>query len=554
MPLSAEAGSHGFQPYVLDISEVAEAEGRILVFVVMKRVGGLLLALPSGSLPEYLTELGDSAGEAELFGPSTDLELAAALFQEGSPLMDPVPLRDERVNVLLVDFTEEVVGGLIPVATAEDLSGCVSYDADVPDKVPLPEDLIAAASGWILGPGEPERLQFYSAEEAPEPERKRPGRKVPAGPGTPGGKQQRNPAPKKRPTVASLAEILENMGQALPAISKQLEELTARTERVEAFQQENPSRMSVLRQPLGGSALGGSVHTSSLGELAKSMPAPRSSLTPMKAPLFSQREAQDLQKDLEDAEESPDLTRAVLEQSRALTALVGHLASSSGDVLVDPSSTGFGVSVKGAQGRMRLQQELASHKGVFFQSVLQAMSRRMFPAQSAEVPMATLRDRGVTPTQYLERFGGFGKTRDLGFIAWQVGMILNHMQEDNFLAAKDATSLLLVCLEQSAMDGGKMDVGLLLALTEDPPQSLFTGRSLSSSSRARAFAPLADQRWITNALQYLKELDTITTKRGEFTSQKTTTSTTDSSTAPKRKGRKGAGGKGSQKVEEDPTE
>ena len=42
------------------------------------------------------------------------------------------------------------------------------------------------------------------------------------------------------------------------------------------------------------------------------------------------------------------------------------------------------------------------------------------------------------------------------------------MMEDNHQAAKDALSLLFVCLEQTAMDNGNMQVGLLLSLTEGP--------------------------------------------------------------------------------------
>ena len=75
------------------------------------------------------------------------------------------------------------------------------------------------------------------------------------------------------------------------------------------------------------------------------------------------------------------------------------------------------------------------------------MARRMQPAQLSEVPMLDLCQQGVTPTQYLERFGGFGRTRGLGFIIWQLALCMNHMQEDNFSAAKDALSLLFVWLE-----------------------------------------------------------------------------------------------------------
>ena len=121
------------------------------------------------------------------------------------------------------------------------------------------------------------------------------------------------------------------------------------------------------------------------------------------------------------------------------------------------------------------------------------MARRMQPTQSPEVEFQVLRDRGVTSTQYLERFGGYGRTRDIGFINWQVALCLNHMQGENFLAAKDALALLFVCLEQTAMDNGKMEVGLLLALVEDPPQALFSGRSQALAANPRPFAPTANQ-------------------------------------------------------------
>jgi hypothetical protein len=158
--------------------------------------------------------------------------------------------------------------------------------------------------------------------------------------------------------------------------------------------------------------------------------------------------------------------------------------------------------------------------------------------------MSVLQSRGVSPSLYLERFGGFGRTRDLGFIIWQVALCMNFLQEDNVPAAKDAISLLFVCLEQSAMDGGKMDVGLLLALVEDPPQTLFTGRSLAAGSTPRPFAPTANQKWVTTALQYLKELDTISTRRAEATSNKSGPSETAGSNPspnPRPKAKKGAG-------------
>ena len=79
------------------------------------------------------------------------------------------------------------------------------------------------------------------------------------------------------------------------------------------------------------------------------------------------------------------LAQAVLEQSRALTSLVSQL-SQGGDPLLDghQGSSAISLGSRGAQGREKLQQELASRSGGFFLSVLQNAYKRMKPA--ARVP------------------------------------------------------------------------------------------------------------------------------------------------------------------------
>ena len=126
---------------------------------------------------------------------------------------------------------------------------------------------------------------------------------------------------------------------------------------------------------------------------------------------------------------------------------------------------------------------------------------------------------GLTMTKYVERFGGYGRARDFGHVVWQVAMIMDHLQMENWQGAKDATALLSVCLEQTALDG-MMDVGLLLSLSEDPPSGVFTNRSLAPLPRGKSFAPLASQAWITVARSYIKELDLISQKRADLTGAK----------------------------------
>lgn len=117
----------------------------------------------------------------------------------------------------------------------------------------------------------------------------------------------------------------------------------------------------------------------------------------------------------------------------------------------------------------------------------------------------------------MERYGGFGRHRDLGLVLYQVMSILDFLQSDNLGAARDATALLAVCLDQAVIDNGRFDLAALLTLQEDPPSSIFINRQQSTLSRSRTFSHLADQRWVTVALAFIKELEVINSKRLEIT-------------------------------------
>ena len=74
-------------------------------------------------------------------------------------------------------------------------------------------------------------------------------------------------------------------------------------------------------------------------------------------------------------------------------------------------------------------------------------------------------------------------------------------------------ALALVTIEQVAQDGGKWEVGWILALLqEDPPLGMFTSRPPSANPRLRAFSPLCPPEW---ALSFVKEVDMINTRRQE---------------------------------------
>jgi hypothetical protein len=80
-------------------------------------------------------------------------------------------------------------------------------------------------------------------------------------------------------------------------------------------------------------------------------------------------------------------------------------------------------------------------------------------------------------------------------------------------------------------------------------------------TQARAFSPLADQRWVTVALAYVKELDVIQTKRQELAGTSTGAPkvqpldvTGKPKAQPKKKGKGGGKGASSSSAAQDAEE
>lgn len=248
------------------------------------------------------------------------------------------------------------------------------------------------------------------------------------------------------------------------------------------------------------------------------------------------------------------LAQAVLAQSQALTNLVQQLAHGQSDPIIELGASSS-LGMRGSSGRAKLQADLAAQKGTFFLEVMAAMSRRMAPTQPAEGTPLELFQRGICGTRYLERFGGYSKHRDLGAVQWQVMTALDHLQTENWQAARDTVALLCVMLEQAVMDGGKFDLAQILVLQDDLPSSIFVNRNAGAMARTKSFSPLANQRWITVALAYIKEMDTIQAKRAELGSTaKASEAAQPSNPKPKAIAKRKGKGKGSNQTKQEEEE
>ena len=444
-----------------------------------------------------------------------------------------------QISVTLVDVREEAAALLLPMDLEEEPEFLHTFDMDAPEALPVFQELIDAARAWIAAGDAQERVLFYSAEEG-EPSAHVPPAKKAA--------KAAAPAKAKRPTTALLSGQVQVLESLLPALTSQLESLAARQAAMEEVLAKRPQASVSAPPPAQQPAL----HQPAQHQPAQHLPMSASLAQPLGAavsppvgglaaavgvlgPPPRTRQAQVLKDQpaaaaglpellAEEAEEglgrerSDPLSQAVLAQSNALTALVAQLAAQSGDTFPDLTGVpGGSAASRGATQRARLQEELAMGSGAFYTAVTQNMLRRMQPATPvASADLASLHKQGVNMCTYLERFGGFAQTRELGLIAWLVGIIFDLLQADQVEACKDRVALLLVLLEQGAMDAGRLDIAYLLTLAEDPPIGLFTNKTVLSTSRARSFAPLASQKWVTTALAFLREMDLIQSKRQEL--------------------------------------
>ena len=426
----------------------------------------------------------------------------------------------------MVDCSKEILNHMRRFSDSEEI--VYGFDEDAPYNQPSLDALMPKVMDWLKSAEALDLGAFYTPEELePELASDQPAQ-VPKGPGNRRPSNTGGGVKPKRPTTASLAAEVKEFATYLPQISEQLSRLAQRQDLMETqLATRGSSASAVASRPLGATM--GQLPAPALADLARTVGRPPKTQGQPNLGLLAGLQASGMPEELQElTAEKPGLeatsypsgdsalAMAIMEQSKALTSLVSQMAASHSDPMMDLSGSSS-TSTRGAAGRAKLQAELALQKGTFFMAVLHQMARRMAPTSSVEQSPAALMARGISGLRYLERFGGYSRQRELGQLQYQVMTAFDFLMEDNVPAAKDAIALLAVSIEQGCMDGGKMDLATLLCLQEDPPAAIFQNRQLAATSRARSFAPLADQRWITCALAFLKEMEVIQAKRLELT-------------------------------------
>ena len=511
--------------------------------LIMKREGGVLLAVPTAMIsPEELQQASASEGDG-LLGPNTLLTVPAVFSG-----VEDQPLAGQDIDVQVIDFSLDVLGGLFPADATLPEGAVLQHFGDDPSIMPDLMALLGYTREWltVLNAGRP---AFYSATEEVADGGALPAQASP--------KVAKAKAPKtkavekaKRASPQLVAEQIKGLSDLLPNIAKTLAEVQQEQHRLREMVEGNamnpaprptqaPVSMSMQRF---SKIMGAPPRVKGLSYLQSPPPKATAQVPALDASLTMQEQAEEGHVGLPEASGN-SLALAVLEQSRALTSLVSHLQTG-GDPLLDQPVTGSSMSSKGAQGRERLQRELALRSGQFCLAVAQNAYRRMKPASRLPETLEDIANTDFSMLSYLERFGGYGNTKEVGLMQYGLSFILDAAIRGDLEGVREHAALMTVGLEQVAQDQGRWDLGFQLMLLEDPPSQMWTFRNagVAHTGRTRAFAALCPQKWATIALAYTKELDYIQSRRTDLTKPTTPAPAQPApASPPKKKGGKGKG-------------
>ncbi|OLP93478.1 hypothetical protein AK812_SmicGene24595 [Symbiodinium microadriaticum] len=486
-----------------------------LAWPLLLRPGAFLLAVPA-SLQLQVQEL-SGAEDHSLIGPSHIVSVPAV--EEGDTGED-APAGFE-IQVLLVDVEE----GVLPYMSAFDPvteSGLVvGFEPEASHVLPASEELMRQALLWVgsdLAPG----LAYVTAQEEPEADL---------------GAQAKRAARPKRVTTAQLAEQVNQLASLLPGLVDQVRVLSERqAQQQQASPGQGPGPSHQQDFPLVPQA--SASPAAPFAALASGLPAPaRLGAMPKPGPApTAQQTAAAAQPSASQASSDP-LATAIAQQGQALSLLVSHLAAQ-GDAL-DLASTTPGLASKGSAKRERLQQELMQRSSNFFLQVCQNAFKKLHPASPLPATLAEMKDDGrMSFVTYMERFGGYGKSRDLALVMHQLSFVADCLLREDVPGARELLALLLASTEQAAQDQN-WQLAFLLCLLEEPSPQVYASRPSGSASRLRAFTPLVSPNWGSTVLSFVREVDALAQRRKDAVNPRAPTADTpdEAAAAPKRRPR-----------------
>ena len=468
------------------------------------RKGGILLAIPHSIISDEVLQAGNSAeSNDDLVGPSkmmsSKLEVQEA---DGS-----INYLEDICGFLVIDFTNEVLNHMQPYDPVfEDYQHVIPFFETIPNAFPSMAGIGDKIREWTAEAEAP-RAVFYSAREEPE-----------------GGGKAATAAKKaaaRRVTNVSLMEEVEGLKAQLALLKAQAAPAPLAGPAIPAEEALGGARVIAPKLPgLSQGLLGNPTGVAKVAALLGPPPKTRAPI-PGKPMVESMQEDEPqfgAAVDQQFAGQSADqILLALAQQSSAITSLVAHLAGGAdpmSDLSASSSSQAAG-STRGVQRRDRMMQELAAGKSNFFLQVQQQLCRKLNPASPAPSTEEELSACDASVLLYLERFGGYQRSKELGLVMWLLGHIADAFARGDPRLAREHTALALCAVEQAALDKGDWSLGFMLGLTSEPPVQMFQDRLQNVAAYGRSFGPLTPSGWAATSLAFLKEMEVLQSRKSE---------------------------------------
>ena len=151
-------------------------------------------------------------------------------------------------------------------------------------------------------------------------------------------------------------------------------------------------------------------------------------------------------------------------------------------------------------------------KPAFFTAIVTEALQRLAAQQpgAAEVPAPSAKAYAGFSIPFMSQAGPM---RTLGYLTWGVATAWDELHNDQPEKALCTLSLLLVACEQAALDEGSWPLAWLLSLLPAPPWASMLRRA--DTHALRPYAKLADTRWVSASLSFLRDVERIKAARRE---------------------------------------
>ena len=511
-----------------------EAYNMVICYPLFVRSGGFMLVMPKSQEAQNAVDVLD-------FGP----EEIVPTFHEGIVVLEtPQRKRLSTVDALLVDLPWSVVGQFSPSSALRGQGGVgvrsIQFRVDGVLGRPTKASAEALGSTWISSVMDEDTAQEYATGE------------------------EVAPGEEELMTEQPNGGVSSDVVQALQQRIQELEEQVQRAQQPVPMMVPPTSKAPpLLALPTPGGQTQ-EVDWQKLQRLAGA-PPPRIGKAETRRQPFPKGAAQDnmfaeMEKEVEEAalgeaaleelgQDSSTLSRVMVNQlkqnqlllqkllgPRFQDPVMGALAGGSGS-----DSGGGNSGVKGCLAREAFVRTMLDLPRVA--AVTQANAAK-------ELGLTEDRIDGNLMKKYIERRIPIGDNKMVGYLAFMMGeaWLLGWESENTQLLG--IISKVMYFLEQTSLDGGKMQLSWLLTGHAEPPFNIY------NSNRRRVglqpFCRLCAPSWVAANLSYVRDLDVLESKMLQMGKpSKTVTQNEDAEEdkppkAPKRKPPKGKGKKGSE--------